>query len=111
MRQFIVYLQTPRKPMIQLGGRKILCMCNILIEYGIPMNLVKLIARRLNQTNRSVRVIKHLSDMFPIRNGLRQGEVLSALLYNFVLKYAIRMVQVNLGWLEIKWYRSAFGLC
>ena len=33
--------------------------------------------------------------MFPIGNDLRQGEVLSALLYNFVLKYAIRRVQVN----------------
>jgi len=33
--------------------------------------------------------------MFPIRNGLKQGDALSPLLFNFALKYAIRNVQVN----------------
>ena len=33
--------------------------------------------------------------MFPIKNGLKQGEAPSALLFNFALQYAIRMVQVN----------------
>ena len=33
--------------------------------------------------------------MFPIRNVLKQGEVLSPFLFNFVLKYAIRRVQVT----------------
>jgi len=32
--------------------------------------------------------------MFPIRNGLKQGDALSPLLYNFALQYAIRRVQV-----------------
>ena len=41
-----------------------------------------------------VRVGEHLSDMFPIRNGLKQGDALSPLLYNFALQYAIRRVQV-----------------
>jgi retron-type reverse transcriptase len=36
-----------------------------------------------------------VSDMFPIRNGLKQGDALSPLLFNFVLEYAIRRVQVN----------------
>jgi hypothetical protein len=33
--------------------------------------------------------------MFPIRNGLKQGDALSPLLFNFALEYAIRRVQVD----------------
>jgi len=36
-----------------------------------------------------------LSDIFPNRNGLKQGDVLSPLLFNFALEYAIRRVQVT----------------
>jgi len=48
-----------------------------------------------------VRVGKHLSDMFPIRNGLKQGDALSPLLFNFVLGCAIRKVQVNQDGLKL----------
>jgi hypothetical protein len=33
--------------------------------------------------------------MFPIRNGLKQGDALSPLLFNFVFEYAISWVHVN----------------
>jgi hypothetical protein len=33
--------------------------------------------------------------MFPIQIGLKQGEVLTPFLFNFVLEYDIRRVQVN----------------
>jgi hypothetical protein len=33
--------------------------------------------------------------MFPITNGLKQGDALLLLLFNFALQHAIRRVQVN----------------
>jgi hypothetical protein len=42
-----------------------------------------------------VRVGKHLSDTFPINDGLKQGDALSPLLFNCVLECAIRRVQAN----------------
>jgi len=49
----------------------------------------------LNETYSTVWLGKHLSDRFPVRNGLKQGDALSPLLFNFPLGYAISMVQVN----------------
>jgi len=63
---------------------------NILIEFGIPMRLVRLIKMCLNETYRRVRGRKQLSEMFPVENGLKQGDALSPLLLNFVLEHAIR---------------------
>jgi hypothetical protein len=58
---------------------------NILIEFGVPMKLVRLIKMCLNETYSKVRIGKHLSDSFPIQNGIKQGDVLSSLLFNFAL--------------------------
>ena len=38
---------------------------------------------------------KNLSEIFPIRNGLKERDALSPLLFNFALEYAIKRVQVN----------------
>jgi hypothetical protein len=54
---------------------------NILIEFGIPLKLVTLIKMCLNETYSKVRIGKHLLDNFPIRNGLKQGDALSPLLF------------------------------
>ena len=83
---------------------------NILIEFGIPKKLVRLIKMCLTETYSRVRVDKNLSEMFPIRNGLKQGDALSPFLFNFALEYAIEG-SGKPRWLEIKWYASASGLC
>jgi hypothetical protein len=45
---------------------------NILSEAGIPMKLVKLIKMCLSETYSRVWVGTHLSEMFPIENGLKK---------------------------------------
>jgi hypothetical protein len=48
----------------------------------------------LTETYSRFRVGKNLSDMFPIGNGIKRGDALSPLLFNFALQYANRRVQV-----------------
>ena len=48
---------------------------NILTEFYTPMKLVRLIVMCLSETYSDVRVGKHLSDMLPIQNGLKVGDV------------------------------------
>jgi hypothetical protein len=63
---------------------------NILIEFGLHMQLVRLIKIYLKETCSLVRIGKYLSDNFPIKNDLKQGDALSTLPFNFGLQYAIR---------------------
>jgi len=51
-----------------------------LIEFGIPRKFVRLIKMSLTGTYNRGWVGKNVSERFPIRNGLKQGEALSPLL-------------------------------
>jgi hypothetical protein len=65
------------------------------------MKLVTLIKMRLNETYSKVPIGKHLSDNCLIQNGLKQGDALLPLLFNFALEYTIRKVKENLVRLEL----------
>jgi hypothetical protein len=58
---------------------------NILIGFGTPMELVRLIKMCLNETYSTVRVGNYLCNMFPIRNSWDQVDALLPLLFNFAL--------------------------
>jgi len=56
----------------------------------------------LNGNYSRVRVRKHLSDMFSIRNILKQGNAFPPLFFSIASEYAIRRAQVNQDGLKLE---------
>jgi hypothetical protein len=63
---------------------------NVLVEFGAPLKIVRLIKMYLNEAYSKVVAGKH-----PIQNDLKQGDALVPLLFNFNSEYAIMKVQEN----------------
>jgi len=76
-----------KKAYDSINKEKLYC---ILIRFGIPKKkMVPLVKMYLNDPISRVRIGNNMSDSFKIRNGLKQGDVLTPLLFNFALEYAI----------------------
>jgi hypothetical protein len=65
------------------------------------MKRVRLIKLFLNEIYSRDRFGGHLSDMFLIKNGLKQGDRLPSLFFNLALRYTIKGVQVNQDGLKL----------
>ena len=57
------------------------------------MKLARLIEMCLNKTYGRVRLGKHLTDIFTVKNDLKEGDALSPLLFNFASDSAVKKVQ------------------
>jgi hypothetical protein len=53
------------------------------------MTVVRLIKMFMKETYNRFREDKNLSDVFPIRNSLKQGDAVSPFHFNLALEYAI----------------------
>jgi hypothetical protein len=81
---------------------------NILIEFGVTIELVTLIKACLNETYSKVCIRKYLSDTFQIQKGLKYTDALFPLVFTFVWEYAIRKVQGNQNRLKRMEYISCW---
>ena len=76
-------------------------MWKVLKHYGIPSKIVSLIEAMFQGSESCVRVGQEHTDWFEITTGVRQGDVLSPLLFNIVLDYTMKkMNRVDGG---IRW--------
>ena len=64
-------------------------MLNRFKEMGIPMKIIRLISMTLNNSKAQIAVEDKLTPTLEINAGVRQGDPLSALLFNLTLESVI----------------------
>jgi len=84
---------------------------NILIEFGIPMEPVRLIKMCLNETYSTVQVGKNLSDMFPLRKGFETRRCSIAISFKLCFRVCHHEGSGKLGCLDKKCYTSVSSSC
>jgi hypothetical protein len=57
---------------------------NTLTEFGVARKLDTLTKISLNENYSTIRIYIHISDNFPIHNGLKQEETSSSMAFDFV---------------------------
>ncbi|GBN28849.1 hypothetical protein AVEN_120517-1 [Araneus ventricosus] len=70
---------------------KLLKAIDILIEFNIPTKLVNLTKASLSNVRCRVKIQNHLSESLTAERGLRQGDSLACLLFNFAFEKCIRV--------------------
>jgi hypothetical protein len=83
---------------------------NILTDFGIHRKPAGLIKMLLSKTCSTVHIGRYQSNNFPIQNGLKHGDTLSPLLFNFALNTPLGGSE-RTGRDEIEWDTPPFGLC
>ena len=63
----------------------------ILNEFQIPKKSVNLITMSWHDSNGKVKIQGHLAEAFETEKGFRQGDALSTILFDIILKKAIRI--------------------
>lgn len=66
-----------------------------MLDFGIPAKLVRLTKMTMTNSVSQVRTQKGLTDTFYTRNGLKQGDGLTPILFNIALEYVIRKLSVD----------------
>ena len=66
-----------------------------MLEFGIPLKLVRLTQATMEGTTTKVKVQNKLSECFHIQNGLRQGDALACISFNMALEKIIRDANIN----------------
>ena len=72
------------------------------------MKLISVIKLCPNKTYSRVQVGKDFLEIISIKNGFKQGEVLSPLLFNLPLDYVIRKVEVNQDCLKLNYIHQVY---